>query len=342
MRTGRVTGAIGLVGLLGLISPIGASAPAQQAPPGPGIAITPTLVEQDITTESALVAITVKNAEAASRTVTIAVSGLTHDLGGTPQVGGPTPSGITLRGGGTFEMAVDETRTVEVDVALPPGEGGKYFAVTAAVPAGSGQSSTVTNQVATLVLLRPPKPWRTELALDEVEIRRRQEGGYAVSAVVRNVGDVHVAPGGRIELALGGAAAGTVEVESQRILPGAARRLSGTWTPGAGAEPGDGGPTIDPARDPIDATVILTDPDFTGMLRARFVDEVVVDVPGADSDLDDDGISSVDFGDGDDPGPASPDDDGGVDTAAVVVAALLVVLMGVGLGMHAKRRRAGG
>lgn len=248
--------------LAAIVAGVAVGAPAAAAPAAPspvvgvesGLAITPARVEQDLPGRSAVTTLTLANRDVVDRQVALDVRGLTHDLDGAP-VFTSEPTGMVVEPRSVVVPA-GESRNVVVTTAIPSGRPATYGAVLASFAVGDG----VRAQVASLFLLRGPRPWTETVAIEDVELHPLGGRRYRVAAVLRDTGDVHVKPTGHIELRVGDDAVASLPLAAQTILPGAARRLTADWT----APPGV------PVEE-ITATVTVDDPPAYRSVPARVV-----------------------------------------------------------------------
>lgn len=142
-------------------------------------------------------------------------------------------------------LGPSETSTVKVRV-MPGRDRGLYPAIMADVePLGSAGQGVVTfTRVAIPVLLTLPGRGQDLLGehggviASRVEIEQERTGSpIRISAVIENNGQVHVRSGARASIQ-GPGVAGEVVLKPVTILPGAARRVQGQWTPST-LPPGD-------------------------------------------------------------------------------------------------------
>lgn len=219
-----------------------------------GVGITPARVDADLDARAAQLDIVVFNDTEASRTITVEVTELGHNLDGRPQFGGLLGDTATVGGAGTFTLESGQSRTIDLVLDFP-NDVAEYVAVVATVePIDENQTVTTRTQVASLLLLRGPRPW--DQTLEVAEVGLEYEDGATEAALyadVENVGNAHVRPSGRFIVRQEGEELATVELPGENILPGFARRLRAAWVP-------------DPdASGPIDIELELDDgPSATG------------------------------------------------------------------------------
>lgn len=301
---------------------------ASQAPPG-GLQVIPARLEQDLTGRRVAVEVAFRNNGDVPVAVAFELAGLGHDLDGAPLFPADSPVLGQLRldtAGAT--VAPGATRRVRVSGQIPAGSGGAYAGVLATVsppPAVAGGVS-VRQRLAGLLLLRGPKPWHEALAVEAVAARPLEgERTVQVFAQVRNTGNVHVRPKGRVDVVHEGRLLETVELRPEVVIPGYARRVGGPWTVPAGL---DG---------PVELRATVEEPvAASGTGTVTFGAGRLVVPPGADLGTPPPQGASLDAGAG---APASRGDTGRVLLSALG-AVLLLALIAV-LALVARRGRAG-
>jgi hypothetical protein len=281
-----------LAALLGLLL-LAAPAVAQEAGELTGLQITPARTEVDLDARTFAVDVIVVNNEAAPLDVSIAARGLAHDLDGSPildedpvmaAASGVEPVEVTLAGGAQH--------VIEVRGTIPDGRAGFYGSIVAQhVRPGPAQVDTEI-RVASIFLLRGPRPWVETTAVAAAGILTEADGVTdRIYADVENTGDVHLRPAGTVEVRQAGRALGTVTLAAEVILPGSARRLVGDWAGAADMDPAlplelvvavDGGPpttlTVDPAEP---ATSAAAGADAAAMAPTAAADPGTAAGPGA-------------------------------------------------------------
>lgn len=212
------------------------------AQPGVGVEIAPSRLERDLTGRSVSVKMLVVNHDADPRRVRLTATGLGHDLEGAPQLLDPSPAARAVRlGVSEFTLEGGGRREFEAAATIPRGRPALYAGVVAEFgpltpPAGAVEART---RVASLLLLRGPRPWRESIAVTEVGLLPSERGQpLRVYANVKNTGNVHQAPRGRIRVLLDGDEIHSVDLTGGTVLPGYTRRFTGEWTPGDVPGPG--------------------------------------------------------------------------------------------------------
>lgn len=298
--------------------------PALAQATGPTLQVTPPRIEQDLRTRSFSVEVSFRNNGSTPTSATFEVTGLGHDLDGEPQLPPPAPGPGTARLDATSaRLAPGEVRRVTLRGTVPPGAGGVYAGVVATLAptqASGGGGVTITQRLASLVLLRGPKPWNEAVAVETVAARPTAAGRTVqIFAQVRNSGNVHVRPAGRADVIHRGKVLTTVELKPDVVIPGFARRIGGPWTVPAGL---DG---------PVRLVVQIDEPSpASGSGEVVFENGRLASVPEGL------GLGPV--------GGTSLDDTEGSDDAARVVLSVVGVLLLVGLVVSlvlVARRRAG-
>ncbi|MDQ3646045.1 MAG: hypothetical protein M3345_03820 [Actinomycetota bacterium] len=203
-----------------------------------GVEISPALFEYDLPGRDFRVKMVITNREPEPRRIHLSVSGLGHDLDGTPLFLEPAEATnhITLSLQGRFVLAPGEKRDFLVEGAIPPDQRSLYATIIAEfepLEKKVGRQIETRSRVATLFLVRGPRPWVQELEVVDVGILPGpKRGPFTVYAAGKNVGDVHFTPRGKIEVFQDGRLLDVVPLQAERVIPGFARRLTGTWDPG--------------------------------------------------------------------------------------------------------------
>jgi hypothetical protein len=275
MRRPLVAVACALAGALAAVS-FSAAASAQTSSTSTttasGVQITPSLVQRDLPNHDLVQRVTVTNNTNGPRQITITVSGLGHDLDGTPQFVEPASVADNLHVDATsFVLQPGNSRDLTVTAHIPASPPSLYAAVIAefAVPGqAAGGAVESHTRVVTLLLLRAPKPWTQTAQVADVGATPGGNGQPAtVFATVRDTGNVHIRPSGTARISQNGTTLATVDLPAANILPGFARRLSGTWTPP---------PNL---TGTVQIDVTIHDPDATGSGTVTFT-KGVAQVPG--------------------------------------------------------------
>lgn len=228
----RAGGATLLVALAAALAPMGPA--AARAPQPGGLSVSPARIERDLPGRAVAVDVNFKNNEAVPLTMTFELTGLGHELDGSATFppAGELPATLSVNPR-SARVAPGAAQRVTLRGTLPAGSPGLYAGVVATLEpkrtAGSGIN--VRQQLAALVLMRGPKPWNESFRVETVAAGP-QKGSQALrlTAVVRNTGNVHVRPTGAVAVVHKGRTLATVDLRPEAVIPGYARRLSGTWT----------------------------------------------------------------------------------------------------------------
>lgn len=204
----------------------------------PGVSIAPARLERDLPGRAVSVRMLLVNHDDAPRRVRLSVAGLGHDLDGTPQFLEPARATSALEvSDGEFVLEPGERREPVVSGAIPRGQRSLYAGILAEFsplepPRGQVEARA---RVASLFLLRGPRPWVERVRVVDVGILPGERGRpLTVFAALRNTGNVHVRPTGRVRILRGSTLLDTVRLGAETVLPGYARRLVGSWTPPPG------------------------------------------------------------------------------------------------------------
>ena len=209
-----------------------------QTPPGQGVQISPTFTEFDLDGRSFTASVNISNHQREAQQVTMRVTGLGHDLIGSPTLIEPSvmTKAIDLSVK-RFELLPDQDRVVQVSGEIPPGHRGVYAAVVARYEPLQGANEDdgqlkFKSEVAASLLLRGPRPWVQTVEVVDVNVAPGpKKGPFEVYAAVRNTGNVHVRPSGEITIFKDGKRIDRVLLPGKIVIPGFARRLIGTWNP---------------------------------------------------------------------------------------------------------------
>jgi hypothetical protein len=227
----------------------------------------------DLDQTKVIVRIALINHETGARRIFMSIAGLGHTLDGAPTF---LPNDVVVDHMSVserqFVLDVGERKELVVNGEIPPGKHGVYAAVIARFEPLDQDSGTVDvrTRVASLFLLRGPRPWKQTIEVVDVGITPGEKGKpLLVFAAAKDTGNVHVNPTGKIDIFKQGRFIDTVKLEGQTILPGFARRIAGEWNP-KGKLTG---------RYTLKAH--LRDPDATGSGVVDFTEEGEVERPGA-------------------------------------------------------------
>ncbi|MEY2454743.1 MAG: hypothetical protein QOD92_4317 [Acidimicrobiaceae bacterium] len=169
--------------------------------------------------------------------IVLSVSGLAHDLDGTPQF--PDDAAPALRVDPASATLVPGTPlTVRVTGSIPDGTTALYAGlVTAIDKAPTAGGVDVVTRIGVPLLLRGPQPWHPAAAIDDVALpSTAPDQPPRIEAVIRNTGDIHIRPTGTFTVLKDGQVVGTAALHGEVVLPGLARRLGVAWSPPAGLQ----------------------------------------------------------------------------------------------------------
>lgn len=195
-------------------------------------------MEYDLGDRSFDVKILLVNHERSARRIRLSVAGLGQDLDGTPRFLEPAEA--------TEDIALDRNEVVlaagaradvRVTGQIPADDRALYAAVVAEFEPLEERdvSVDVVSRVASLFLLRGPKPWEREVDVVDVGLLPGSDKApLPLYAAVDNIGNVHVKPRGRIEILQKGRLLGSVDLRGETIIPGFTRRLVAQWRPPKG------------------------------------------------------------------------------------------------------------
>lgn len=256
---------------------VAAILPAAAQEPGLGVRISPAIIEFDLNQRNFSSDATITNLESEPRRIELRVTGLGHDLDGSPLLIEPSIMRESIElSAREFILQPDESRRVEVTGAIPRGHRGVYAALVALYgevdeeeEEEEGSRVNVETQVAATYLLRGPRPWTQQVEVVDVGILPGPaDGPFDVYAAVRNSGNVHVTPSGRVRILKDGEPVATVLLTGERVIPAFARRVMGRWEP-QGELTG---------RYTLEATI--ENPDATGVGEVDFSDGTIHRVTG--------------------------------------------------------------
>ncbi len=301
---------------------------AAQAPLS-GLQVTPPKFEQDLKGRTFNLEVSFRNNTEAIVSPTFEIAGLGHDLDGQPLLPPPPPALSSLRLSPTsVRLAPNEASRLTLRGQVPPGAGGVYAGVVATVapPDGAGTGVDVTQRLASLVLLRGPKPWNESLAVETVGARPTvKDTTVEVFAQLRNTGNVHVRPTGSVKVVHSGRTLATIELKPDVVIPGYARRVGGPWRVPTGLEG-----TVS-----LEAAITGPGPPASATGTAIFRNGKLVVPPGGPGIRPGTGIENS-------AGATLENEDSGSDSGRVVlsiIGALLLLALLIGLGVVARRRR---
>lgn len=244
---------------------------AQDAEDVIGVGISPGRVEIDLDGRRFNLTMTVSNFEDDARRITMSTSALGHDLDGLPQFIAPAPEQTAIEMSETrFDLGPDQSKEIRVDGVVPQDKKGLYAAVIAEFRPLDVENPEQESRVASLFLLRAPKPWRQTAEVIDVGVLPGEEprGPFPVVAAVEDTGNVHIKPTGTVTAIFEGDEIATIELTGENIIPGFARRMTGEWDP-----PNDLTGIVELRAD-------VKGPDATGVGEVEFF-EGTLQVPGA-------------------------------------------------------------
>jgi hypothetical protein len=242
-------------------------------PPIIGLEITPARLEVDLQERKFSVRIALVNRDTGPRRIFMSVNGLGHTLDGAPLF---FPNDVVVDhvtvSERQFVLEVGARKELLVNGEIPPGKRGVYAAIVARFEPLDQESGTidVRTRIASLFLLRGPKPWKQTVEVVDVGIQPGEKGKpLLVFAAAEDTGNVHINPRGKVDIFKDGELIDTVRLKGQTILPGFARRIAGEWDP-AGKLTGQ-----------YTLEAELFDPHATGSGVVDFTPEGEVEQPGA-------------------------------------------------------------
>jgi hypothetical protein len=210
------------------------AAVAQSA--GPGLSVSPDKVEADLPDRVVNLQVAISATGSQSVSIVLSISGLAHDLDGTPQF--PDDAAPALR--------VDPTRatlvpgrplTVRITGSIPDGMTALYAGVVAAIDNAPTGGVDVVTRIGVPLLLRGPQPWHPAAAIEDLALPSvAADQPPRIEAVIRNTGDIHIRPTGTFTVLANGQVVGTAALHGEVVLPGLARRLGVSWSPPAGLQ----------------------------------------------------------------------------------------------------------
>lgn len=215
---------------VGLAAPSGASRGAGGAG---GVVVGPATIRADLDGRGIAERVEVVNRDDAPRRVSLTVAGIGHDLDGNPNFIEPSSvAGALTPSRDHFVLGPRERRAITLSGTVPPGRASLYAGlVVRSERLGRTRSSRPTSRAAN-ILVRGPRPWTERVRVAGVGAgAASSRRDLTVYATVENTGDVHVDARGRLLLFRGSRRIGSVRLGRATILPGYARRLTGTWRP---------------------------------------------------------------------------------------------------------------
>ena len=197
-----------------------------------GVGLTPARVEVDLDERTTALEVIVFNDTPDEQSLSVSVTGLGHTLEGVPTFEAPLGGEVDITGGGELHLAPGGSATVQLDIGFPD-QVAQYAAVVASIdPVDPSRTVSVRTRVASLILLRGPRPWDQTVEAGEVGLEYKEGATEASLYVdVDNVGNAHVRPTGRFIVRQQGEQLAVVELPGENIIPGFARRLRAPWVP---------------------------------------------------------------------------------------------------------------
>lgn len=319
-------GAAAVVAVVAVIGVAGTSPAAASGDDAAGISVSPVQIERDLDSRSLRATVRVRNEGREATTVRVRTAGLGHDLDGIPQfdAGDAHAEAVTVQPS-RLELGGGERATVTVRGELP--DDGLYAAVLVEAdppPAPEAQIAART-QVATLVMVRGPRPWDERIAIEAAALRERPEGGATLAVHVDNQGKVHAQPHGyAVVTGADGGELARVELPDERVLPGYARRLTVPVELPASAE------------GPFTVHTVLTDPEAEQRHSVELDPATAEAGPSTATDADVDEVTQAD-------GAAGPTRVEGAASGApaplLAVAVVLLVAVSLALAWVGSRQR---
>lgn len=205
-----------------------------------GVALSPALVELDLSSDAVELPFTVANNEVFPVRVRAQVLAVRQQLDGTLHYEGGVEGLAALPG----DLVLEPGERQQVRVTGSLGGTARYAGLVVEPrradvrAAGVGAVETRTRLAAPL-LLRGPGPHREAVEVTDVTLTPTdQERVFRVGALLRNTGDVHVRPRGTVTIRHpDGRDLGTADLPGTVLLPGAVRALDGgLWTAPAAAK----------------------------------------------------------------------------------------------------------
>lgn len=251
-----------------------AAMPARgQEEPGvtPGLEVQPAQLEPTAPIEDRAFAhdILVVNRAGETFQIRMSLAELGHDLDGTPRnsVSSKVERAFSLSDDG-FTLDPGERKEVRLDGAIPESDRSIYVSVvTEFAPVGEEQPPTVRTRrrIVSQFLLRGPEPWNEQVKVVDVGLLpAARSDRMLVYASVKNTGNVHVRPRGRVRMFQGKKLLGTVRLTGGNpdrppaVIPTYTRRLTGLWEPPPGL------------TGLVSLRATIADPFATGTGTARF------------------------------------------------------------------------
>lgn len=219
---------------------------------GSGLSASPNRVEVDLPDRKVDVRVMISGSASEPTTVALSISGLAHDLDGTPQFPDEPASSLTVS---PNRVSLEPGASVEVRVSgsIPKAATALYAGLVAAIDKPLTAGVDVVTRIGVPLLLRGPSPFHPAATIEDLSLPPVATGQPPrVEAVVRNTGDVHIRPTGRFTILKGDKVVATAVLKGEAVLPGLARRLGASWTPSAGLQ------------GPLTARLVLDAPTATG------------------------------------------------------------------------------
>lgn len=319
-------GAAAMVAVVAVLGVAGASpATASGDDAAEGLSVSPVQIERDLDSRSLRAIVRVRNEGREATTVRVRTAGLGHDLDGIPQfpAGDAHAEAVTVEPS-RLELGGGERAAVTVHGELP--DDGLYAAVLVEAdppPAPEAQIAART-QVATLVMVRGPRPWDERVAIEAVALRERAEGGATLAVHVHNRGTVHAEPSGHaVVTGPGGRELARVELADERVLPGYARRLTAPVELPSGAE------------GPFTVRTVLTGPEAEQRHSVELEPAAAEAEPGTATDADVDEVTRADGAAGPTRVERAPN---GAPAPVLAVAVVLLVAVSLALAWVGSRQ----
>lgn len=255
--------------------------------------------------------------------VVLSVTGLTHDLDGTPQF--PDAASPALRvDPARATLVPGNPLTVRVTGAIPDGATALYAGVIAALEKAPAGGVDVVTRIGVPLLLRGPQPWHPSAAIEDLALPSTAAGQPPrIEAVVRNTGDVHLRPSGVFTVLKDGQVVGTAALHGEAVLPGLARRLGVAWSPPAGLQ------------GPLTVRLDLDDPPATAQRDDLAYPPIAPTTAVGGSASASGAQTQLPLGGG----PSEGSDTGLI--VAAIIALLLIIGVAIGAAVYSRRSSAG-
>lgn len=202
-----------------------------------GVQISPARHEADLPSRDISFTVLVTNLKSERQHIIMSAADLGHDLDGTPLFIEPPSRAVLSLSESDFFLDPSARKEIVVKGRIPQRERSHYAGIIAEFESIQQAAGVVEarSRVASLVLLRAPRPWvETAEVIDVGILPGSGEGPLVVYATLRNTGNVHIRPTGRIMIFKDNQLLDTIPLERAIVIPTFARRFKGNWTPPPG------------------------------------------------------------------------------------------------------------